>query len=171
MCVLCASARGVSSFVHATFVIPGTAGVGLRLGQEIINRVRNLTGPCLVMLMVATRTCVRSGVYSCSAVLATVLAASRTLCVCEALAELRAAGPTWCVAHPNCFSQCFDRLYTFTLHERTQARLLGAKSLFVESNTVLGPALALYEKLGFTTVEGFASPYKRCNFQAVMYFA
>ena len=52
-----------------------------------------------------------------------------------------------------------------------RAKGLGARSLFVESNTVLGPAIALYERLGFAASEGFESPYERCNYQAVMRFS
>lgn len=47
-----------------------------------------------------------------------------------------------------------------------KARTLGAKRLYLESNTKLGPALNLYYKLGFRkTVAGTPSPYERCNIQ------
>ncbi len=45
------------------------------------------------------------------------------------------------------------------------ARSAGAKSIFLESNTVLEPAINLYKKLGFKEVEAFPSPYARCNIQ------
>ncbi|MFM7426033.1 MAG: GNAT family N-acetyltransferase [Elainella sp.] len=46
-----------------------------------------------------------------------------------------------------------------------KARELGAKTLFLESNTVLAPAIGLYQKLGFRRVTGKPSPYERCNIQ------
>ena len=44
-----------------------------------------------------------------------------------------------------------------------KARKLGAKRLYLESNTVLTPAITLYRKLGFQEIEGVTSPYERCN--------
>ena len=46
-----------------------------------------------------------------------------------------------------------------------RAREMGAKSLYLESNTVLEPAIALYRKLGFRRVTGPPSPYSRSNIQ------
>ncbi len=46
-----------------------------------------------------------------------------------------------------------------------KARELGAKTVFLESNTVLEPAIRLYQKLGFRKVVGQPSPYKRANIQ------
>lgn len=46
-----------------------------------------------------------------------------------------------------------------------EARSKGARNIYLESNTVLGPAIRLYEKLGFQKVCGHASPYSRCNIQ------
>lgn len=46
-----------------------------------------------------------------------------------------------------------------------KARALGATKLYLESNTILKPAIGLYHKLGFERVKGPASPYKRCNIQ------
>ena len=46
-----------------------------------------------------------------------------------------------------------------------KARELGIERLYLESNTVLAPAIRLYEKLGFRRVTGVASPYERCNIQ------
>lgn len=40
---------------------------------------------------------------------------------------------------------------------------LGGKTLYIESNTILTPAMHLYEKLGFKEIEGTDSPYARCN--------
>jgi GNAT superfamily N-acetyltransferase len=42
---------------------------------------------------------------------------------------------------------------------------LKAKSLFLESNTILKPAIRLYEKLGFKKIVGPPTPYARCNIQ------
>jgi len=38
---------------------------------------------------------------------------------------------------------------------------LGAKNIYLESNTILKPAINLYQKLGFRKVAGHATPYKR----------
>jgi GNAT superfamily N-acetyltransferase len=46
-----------------------------------------------------------------------------------------------------------------------KAKSLGAKKLYLESNTILAPAINLYNKLGFTVVTGRATPYERCNIQ------
>ncbi len=46
-----------------------------------------------------------------------------------------------------------------------RARDLGASSVYLESNTALGPAISLYRKLGFQEVRGQPSPYARCNIQ------
>jgi len=45
------------------------------------------------------------------------------------------------------------------------ARSLGAKKLYLESNTKLKPAIKLYEKIGFVKVSGYPTPYTRCNIQ------
>lgn len=45
------------------------------------------------------------------------------------------------------------------------ARKLGASTLYLESNTVLKPAINLYYKMGFKKVEGLPTPYRRCNIQ------
>lgn len=46
-----------------------------------------------------------------------------------------------------------------------KARALGAKKVYLETNSSLKPAIALYYKLGFQDVEGYDSPYNRCNVQ------
>jgi DNA-binding MarR family transcriptional regulator/GNAT superfamily N-acetyltransferase len=46
-----------------------------------------------------------------------------------------------------------------------KARALGATKLYLESNTILKPALQLYHKLGFKKITGVPSPYERCNIQ------
>ena len=51
-----------------------------------------------------------------------------------------------------------------------KAQNLGAKSLYLESNTVLKPAIGLYQKLGFKKVVGEATPYERCNIQMELVF-
>ncbi len=42
---------------------------------------------------------------------------------------------------------------------------LGAKKLYLESNTILSPAINLYKKLGFKEIKHTTSPYKRSNIQ------
>ena len=44
-----------------------------------------------------------------------------------------------------------------------RAVFLGGKTLYIESNTILGPAMKLYRKLGFKEIKGDWSPYERCN--------
>ncbi|HMI01089.1 MAG TPA: GNAT family N-acetyltransferase, partial [Pedobacter sp.] len=46
-----------------------------------------------------------------------------------------------------------------------KARSLGARKIYLESNTILTPAINLYHKLGFKKVAGHATPYERCNIQ------
>lgn len=46
-----------------------------------------------------------------------------------------------------------------------KARELGARKLYLESNTILKPAIGLYHKLGFTKVAGRPTPYERCDIQ------
>ena len=46
-----------------------------------------------------------------------------------------------------------------------KAKSLGATRLYLESNTLLKPAISLYKKLGFQEIEGATSPYERCNIQ------
>jgi ribosomal protein S18 acetylase RimI-like enzyme len=42
---------------------------------------------------------------------------------------------------------------------------LGATHIYLESNTILEPAIRLYKKLGFKKTEGRPTPYQRCNIQ------
>lgn len=46
-----------------------------------------------------------------------------------------------------------------------RAKSLGASKIYLESNTILKPAINLYHKLGFKKVVGVPTPYKRCNIQ------
>ncbi len=46
-----------------------------------------------------------------------------------------------------------------------KAKELGGKQIYLESNTVLKPAIGLYRKLGFRKIAGHFTPYKRCNIQ------
>lgn len=50
-------------------------------------------------------------------------------------------------------------------HLIEQAKTMRAKRLFLESNTMLKPAIRLYEKLGFVEIKGYESPYERSNIQ------
>jgi GNAT superfamily N-acetyltransferase len=46
-----------------------------------------------------------------------------------------------------------------------RARELGAKKLYLESNTSLNAAISLYYKMGFVRVYGRPTPYDRCDIQ------
>lgn len=46
-----------------------------------------------------------------------------------------------------------------------KARELGGRRIYLESNTILKPAISLYHKLGFKKVAGRTTPYERCNIQ------
>jgi DNA-binding MarR family transcriptional regulator/predicted GNAT family N-acyltransferase len=48
---------------------------------------------------------------------------------------------------------------------KNKTKQLGGKKLFLESNTILKPAINLYHKLGFIKVIGHSSPYERSNIQ------
>jgi DNA-binding MarR family transcriptional regulator len=52
-----------------------------------------------------------------------------------------------------------------------KAGSLGARKLYLESNTILKPAINLYHKLGFRKVVGHATPYERCNIQMELVLA
>ena len=49
-----------------------------------------------------------------------------------------------------------------------KARELGATKLYLETNTLLKPAISLYHKLGFKKITGPPSPYERSNIQMEM---
>lgn len=49
-----------------------------------------------------------------------------------------------------------------------KARSLGASQIYLESNTILKPAINLYQKLGFQKVTGHISPYERSNIQMAL---
>ena len=51
---------------------------------------------------------------------------------------------------------------------KDKARSMGAKTLYLESNTILTPAISLYRKLGFIEVFGRHTPYERCNIQMAL---
>ena len=51
-----------------------------------------------------------------------------------------------------------------------KAQELGARNVYLESNTVLEPAMSLYRKLGFKKIERKPSPYQRCNIQMLIDF-
>jgi len=52
-----------------------------------------------------------------------------------------------------------------------RAILLGAKRLYLESNSILEPAVNLYTKLGFEHIKGATSPYERCNVQMELWLS
>ena len=43
-----------------------------------------------------------------------------------------------------------------------------ARSIYIESNTILRPAIQLYKKIGFQEIVGIRPAYKRCNIQLEM---
>lgn len=49
-----------------------------------------------------------------------------------------------------------------------KAKQAGATQLYLESNTILKPAISLYHKLGFKKITGVPSPYERCNIQMML---
>ena len=51
------------------------------------------------------------------------------------------------------------------------AKQAGATRVFLESNTILEPAIALYRKLGFEPFSGDPSPYERANIQMELYLS
>jgi DNA-binding MarR family transcriptional regulator/N-acetylglutamate synthase-like GNAT family acetyltransferase len=51
-----------------------------------------------------------------------------------------------------------------------KARVLGAASIYLESNTLLKPAINLYHKLGFRKTTAHPSPYERCDIQMELIF-
>lgn len=55
--------------------------------------------------------------------------------------------------------------YLLGEHIIQKGKALGAKTIYLESNTALKPAINLYRKLGFKKVSGMPSPYDRCNIQ------
>lgn len=58
--------------------------------------------------------------------------------------------------------------YKLGLATIEKAKKLGAKKLYLETNSVLKPAISLYRKLGFENACGYESPYSRCNVQMEM---
>ncbi|GGG48076.1 hypothetical protein GCM10011414_17280 [Croceivirga lutea] len=53
-------------------------------------------------------------------------------------------------------------------HILNVAKERGAKKIYIESNTILKPAIQLYRKMGFVEINGIKSPYERCNIQLVL---
>ena len=51
-----------------------------------------------------------------------------------------------------------------------KAKELGARNLFLESNTELTAAINLYRKLGFQKIVGPPSQFERCNIQMELNF-
>lgn len=50
-------------------------------------------------------------------------------------------------------------------HIVNTARQLGAVKIYLESNTLLKPAISLYYKMGFQKIQGRPTPYQRANIQ------
>lgn len=53
--------------------------------------------------------------------------------------------------------------YRLGLRIIEEARRRGGRRILIESNTMLGPAIHLYRKLGFVEIPGHRSPYERSN--------
>lgn len=49
-----------------------------------------------------------------------------------------------------------------------KAKELKASTIYLESNTILKPAINLYHKLGFQKISGHSTPYERCNIQMAL---
>ncbi|MCC9070436.1 bifunctional helix-turn-helix transcriptional regulator/GNAT family N-acetyltransferase [Flavobacterium sp. F-65] len=49
-----------------------------------------------------------------------------------------------------------------------KAKEVGATTIYLESNTILKPAISLYNKLGFKKVAGHPTPYERANIQMLL---
>ncbi len=49
-----------------------------------------------------------------------------------------------------------------------KAKALKASAIYLESNTILKPAISLYHKLGFQKIPRHASPYERSNIQMAL---
>jgi DNA-binding MarR family transcriptional regulator/predicted GNAT family acetyltransferase len=60
--------------------------------------------------------------------------------------------------------------YLLGEHMIKKAKEMGANRVYLESNTVLIPAVNLYRKLGFKQTSGHDSPYDRCNIQMEIEF-
>lgn len=54
-------------------------------------------------------------------------------------------------------------------HAIQYAKFVGAKSIFLETNSKLVPAIALYEKLGFRSIPLMDSPYSRVDIQMCLH--
>ncbi|MDZ7934127.1 MAG: GNAT family N-acetyltransferase [Emticicia sp.] len=50
-----------------------------------------------------------------------------------------------------------------------KAKAMGAKRLYLETNSSLTTAISLYIKLGFKQIENFTSPYERSNVAMELY--
>lgn len=51
-----------------------------------------------------------------------------------------------------------------------KAKQIGASKVYLETNSILTPAINLYKKLGFKDTQGYCSPYARCNVQMELIF-
>jgi ribosomal protein S18 acetylase RimI-like enzyme len=49
-----------------------------------------------------------------------------------------------------------------------KAKSHGARNVYLESNTILEPAINLYRKLGFQEITGRPSPYQRANIKMLL---
>ncbi len=49
-----------------------------------------------------------------------------------------------------------------------KAKELAANNIYLETNSILKPAISLYHKLGFQEIKGNISPYERSNYQMLL---
>lgn len=62
-----------------------------------------------------------------------------------------------------------NKIGFFLANEAIQkAKSLEAKSIYLESNTLLASAIHLYKKLGFKEIKGYPSPYDRVDIQMAL---
>jgi len=88
-------------------------------------------------------------------------------------ALIRMNADTYELAKMSVSSQVRGKGIGFLLGQATiqKARSLGARRLYLESNTILEPAVRLYRKLGFQEIQGATSPYERCDIQMELIFS
>ncbi len=55
-------------------------------------------------------------------------------------------------------------------HALQAAKGMNAKGVYLETNSILQPAIRLYKKLGFQMLSDFPTPYMRCNTQMGVVF-
>lgn len=85
--------------------------------------------------------------------------------------KMDAAGTTYELAKMGVIPGMRGKKIGQKLCERVieKGKELDASKIYIESNTVLTPAINLYKKLGFIELENYTSPYERANIALEMY--